>query len=337
MSTNQAMGSAARVKESLAKEPVLWVVVPCYNEEAVILETAPLFKSQIDHLISEGLVSNQSRILYVDDGSTDRTWKLIRDLNASDPAFQGISLSRNRGHQNALLAGLMVAKDRCDASISIDCDGQDDVTAMEGMVRAYLDGSDVVYGVRSDRSSDTGFKRKSAEAFYSLMGKLGAETVPNHADYRLMSARALSALGEYGEVNLYLRGMVPLIGFRSATVEYARHERLAGESHYPLGKMLHLGMDGITSLSVKPLRFVSGLGIVVGLIGLLGLVWALVSFLLGQVVSGWTSTICVIALLGGVQLIGLGIVGEYIGKIYLETKGRPRYIVSEDTFGRSVE
>ncbi len=314
------------------RAPVVWFVVPCYNEEAVLPQTAPLFLRQVDRLVGEGRADASSRILFVDDGSSDGTWAAIEALSASDPRFVGLSLSRNRGHQNALLAGLMEAKEHCDAAISADCDGQDDITVSRDMIDAFLDGNDVVYGVRSKRDTDTAFKRTSAEKFYTLMNALGAEVVFNHADYRLMSRRALEGLSQFSEVNLFLRGLVPLVGFPSTTVEYERAERMAGESHYPLSKMLHLAVDGITSLSIKPIRIIAGLGIVFSLVGLIGVVWAIVAFALGSTVAGWASMLCVVSLIGGLQLLSLGVIGEYIGKIYLEVKRRPRYLVKERTW-----
>ena len=312
--------------------PVLYIVVPCYNEEAVLPITAPLFLGKLRELWEAGQISPESRVLFVNDGSRDRTWEIITALAAEDPHYLGISQSRNRGHQNAVLAGLMEAKDRCDITISIDCDGQDDMNAMDRMVEAYLGGCDVVYGVRSSRETDTAFKRTTAQGFYKLMNAMGAEVVYNHADYRLLSRRALEALAEFREVNLFLRGMVPLVGFKSTTVEYARAERLAGESHYPLSKMLSLAVSGITSLSVRPLRLITGFGVFVALVSFIGVIWALVRFLTGHTVTGWASTTCIVCFVSGVQLISLGVIGEYIGKIYMETKARPRYIISERTW-----
>lgn len=315
-----------------AKKPVLWIVIPCYNEEGVLPLTAPVFLDKLNQMIDRGKVSDLSRICLVDDGSMDDTWGVIGRLAEGNPHFEGISLSRNRGHQNALLCGLMEARHFCDFSISIDCDGQDDVNAMDGMVDAFLSGDDVVYGVRNSREKDPFFKRFTAEAFYGLMDKMGVESVFNHADYRLLSVEVLDHLSEYGEVNLFLRGMVPLVGFKSSVVEYEREKRLAGESHYPLSKMLHLAIDGITSLSVKPIRLVSGLGVAFSALGLIGVIWAFSTALMGHAVAGWASTVCIVCLIGGVQLLSLGIIGEYVGKIYLEVKQRPRYIVAERTW-----
>ena len=315
--------------------PVLYIVIPCYNEEAVLPITAPMFLKKITDLAAAGKISPESRVLFVNDGSKDKTWQIITELANSDPHYIGISQSRNRGHQNAVLAGLMEAKDRCDITISIDCDGQDDINAMDAMVDAYRDGCEIVYGVRSKRDTDTFFKRFTAEGFYKLLNAMGAEVVYNHADYRLMSARALQEFAKFKEVNLYLRGMVPLVGFKSTVVTYERHERIAGESHYPLSKMLSLAFDGITSLSVKPIRFITGFGVLVAGVSFLGVVWAIIEALLGATVSGWASTTCIICFVSGVQLICLGVIGEYIGKIYMETKRRPRYIISDRTWEKA--
>ena len=313
-------------------KPILWIVIPCYNEEAVLPITAPMFLQKLEDLGKAGKISPQSRVLFVNDGSRDRTWAIIRELAAKDERFLGISQSRNRGHQNAVLAGLMEARDQCDITISIDCDGQDDVNAMDAMVDAYLAGSEVVYGVRSKRETDTWFKRFTAESFYKLLAAMGAEVVFNHADYRLVSSLVLQHFADYEEVNIFLRGMFPLVGFPSSSVYYDRAERLAGESHYPLKKMLALAFNGITSLSVKPISLITGLGAAVSLLGLVIAVWAIVEAILGNTVAGWTSTICVVCLLGGIQLISLGIIGQYVGKTYLESKHRPRYIISERTW-----
>ena len=314
------------------QKPVLYIVIPCYNEQEVLPITAPMFLKKLTQLCDDGLIADDSRIMFVNDGSSDGTWKLIRALSEENEHYIGISQSRNRGHQNALLAGLMEAKDRCDISISIDCDGQDDINAMDKMVAEYLGGCDVVYGVRSSRETDSFFKRTTAQGFYKLLSKMGAEVVYNHADYRLLSARVLKELANFREVNLFLRGMVPLVGFKSTCVEYARAERLAGESKYPLKKMLALAADGITSLSVKPLRLITSFGVFVAVLSFIGVIWAIVSALCGATVAGWASTTCIVCFVSGVQLTCLGIIGEYIGKIYLETKGRPRYIISERTY-----
>ena len=312
--------------------PVLYIVVPCYNEQEVLPITAPIFLEKLEAMIRRELISEESRVLFVNDGSRDSTWDIIKSLARQNQHFLGICQSRNRGHQNAVLAGLMEAMDRCDITISIDCDGQDDPDAMEAMVEKYLEGNEVVYGVRCDRSSDTGFKRLTAQGFYKVMQLMGAEVVYNHADYRLISSRVLNEFAEFKEVNLFLRGLVPLVGFPSATVEYVRHERMAGESKYPLKKMIALALNGITSLSVKPLRLITGFGCVVAVISFIGVIWALISALLGLTVSGWASTTCIICFVSGVQLICLGIIGEYVGKIYMESKQRPRYIISQRTW-----
>ena len=313
-------------------KPVLYIIVPCYNEEAVLPITCTLFLDKITELVGKGKISDDSRVLFVNDGSRDKTWQIITDLAKQDRHFLGIAQSRNRGHQNAVLAGLMEAKDRCDITISIDCDGQDDMNAMDAMVDAYLDGCEVVYGVRSKRDTDTFFKRFTAESFYHLMHWMGAEVVFNHADYRLISSRVLQEFANFKEVNIFLRGMIPLVGFKSTSVYYERHERLAGESHYPLKKMLALAFDGITSLSVKPIRMVTGLGAFFAIVSFIGVIWAVVTALLGNTVSGWASTVCIVCFMGGVQLLCLGVIGESIGKIYLETKARPRYILSQCTW-----
>lgn len=314
------------------ENPVLYIVIPCYNEQEVLPITAPMFLNKLHELAGKKLVSENSRIMFVNDGSSDGTWDIIRALAASDEHYIGISQSRNRGHQNAVLAGLMEAKDRCDISISIDCDGQDDINAMDDMVRAYLDGCDIVYGVRNDRETDSLFKRTTAQGFYKFLSAMGADIVYNHADYRLISARALHELAEFKEVNLFLRGMVPLVGFKSTSVEYKRAERIAGKSKYPLRKMLALAGDGITSLSIKPLRLIMSFGVIVALLSFVGVIWAIVSALAGRAVAGWASMTCIICFVSGVQLICMGIIGEYIGKIYMETKHRPRYIISERTW-----
>ena len=312
--------------------PVLWIVVPCYNEEKVLPMTAPLFVRKLEQLEADGKISANSRVLFVNDGSTDTTWEIIRGLAARDGQCLGICQSRNRGHQNAVLAGLMEAKDRCDITISIDCDGQDDIDAMDRMIEEYLNGAEVVYGVRAKRDTDSFFKRFTAETFYKLLKGLGAEVVYNHADYRLISAKVLQHFADFGEVNIFLRGMVPLVGFPSATVSYNRAERLAGKSKYPLRKMLALAFNGITSLSVKPITLITSFGIGFSLVGLVLMIWAIVEAALGNTVAGWASTVCIICLLGGIQLISLGILGQYIGKTYLETKRRPRYIISARTW-----
>lgn len=317
------------MKEGL---PVLWIVIPCYNEEEVLPITAPMFLEKLKQLAADGLVSEESRILFVNDGSKDRTWETICTLSGQDAHFLGIAQSRNRGHQAAVLAGLMEAKEHCDITISIDCDGQDDPGAMDEMVRQYLDGCEIVYGVRSRRDTDTWFKRVTAEGFYSLMNNMGAEVVYNHADYRLVSARALSAFESYREVNLFLRGMFPLVGFKSTSVFYERHERIAGESHYPLSRMLALALDGITSMSTRPIRLITGFGFFVAIISFAGVLWSIAAHFAGAAVAGWSSMVCILCFLGGIQLLSLGVIGEYVGKTYMETKHRPRFIISERTW-----
>lgn len=311
--------------------PLLYIVIPCYNEELVLPTTSCLFLDELLLLIEKQKISPLSRILFVDDGSTDTSWSIIQELAETSPHFSGVALSRNRGHQNALLAGLMEAKNHCDICISIDCDGQDDIAAMEKMVDAYLLGSDIVYGVRNDRSSDSFLKRTTARGFYRFMRAMGVESVYDHADYRLLSNQVLIELEKYQEVNLFLRGMIPLIGFRSTAVSYARKPRMGGDSHYPFSKMLSLALDGITSLSIRPIRIVSGIGLATALLSLVGILWALISSAIGTTVSGWASLICVVFFIGGIQLSSLGLVGEYIGKIYLETKQRPRFIIEQRT------
>lgn len=310
----------------------LYIVIPCYNEEKVLPITAPMFLDELNDLVSKGKISDDSKIMFVNDGSKDNTWDIIKKLSEQDKHFIGICQSRNRGHQNAVLAGLMEAKDYADITISIDCDGQDDIKAVESMVDEYHNGAEVVYGVRSKRDTDTFFKRFTAESFYKILNKMGAEVVFNHADYRLISSRVLHEFAEFKEVNLFLRGMIPLVGFKSTSVYYERHERIAGESHYPLSKMLGLAFDGITSLSVKPLRLITGFGVFVAMVSFIGVMWAIIAAILGNTVSGWASMTCIICFVSGVQLICLGVIGEYIGKIYMESKHRPRYIISERTY-----
>lgn len=311
--------------------PILYIIIPCYNEESVLPVTAPEFLQKMKTLIQKNVVAESSKILFVDDGSKDNTWVLITKLSRIDSHYLGIQQSRNRGHQNAVLAGLMEAKDRCDITISIDCDGQDDINAIDTMVEEYMKGSEIVYGVRSKRETDTFFKRFTAESFYKLMNFMGVETVYNHADYRLVSARVLKEFENFKEVNIFLRGMFPLVGFRSTAVYYERHERIAGESHYPFSKMLSLAIDGITSLSVKPIRIITGMGFAVSLLSFFLLIWIIARYFLGMTVQGWASTCAIMAFIGGIQLICIGVIGEYIGKIYMETKKRPRYIISERT------
>lgn len=318
----------------VGENTILYIIVPCYNEAKVIPVTSQMFLEELNILVEKRLVSEKSRILFVNDGSKDDTWELIQAFSKQNEHFIGISQSRNRGHQNAVLAGLMEALQMgADITISIDCDGQDDVKAMEEMVKEYHDGCEIVYGVRNDRSSDTFFKRRTAEGFYKFLNSMGAEVVYNHADYRLVSSRVLKEFENYKEVNLFLRGMFPLVGFKSTSVYYERHERLAGKSHYPLSKMMGLAFDGITSLSVKPIRMIMMLGVFVAFLSFIGIVWAIITTMIGKTVAGWASTVCIVCFLSGVQMISIGVIGEYIGKIYMEVKARPRYIISERTGG----
>ncbi len=307
----------------------LYIVVPCYNEEEVLPETARRLRAKMTALTEAGKIAPDSRVLFVNDGSKDRTWDIIRSLHESDPLFSGLDLTRNRGHQNALLAGLMTVRDRCDMAISMDADLQDDINAVDEMVDKYLDGCDIVYGVRSSRTTDTFFKRFTAESFYRLMNFLGANVVFNHADYRLLSRRALEGLAQFKEVNLFLRGIVPMIGYRTDTVEYARGERFAGESKYPLKKMLSFAMEGITSLSTKPIRYITLLGFLIFLVSIAMLIYSVIRWAMGATIIGWASLICSVWAIGGLILLSLGVIGEYIGKIYLETKGRPRFLIRE--------
>lgn len=313
----------------VSRGKTLYAVVPCYNEEEVINETARRLKEKFASMKENDLISSESRIAFVNDGSKDSTWDKIVSLCESDEIFCGIDLSRNRGHQNALLAGLMTVKDYADMAISLDADLQDDIDVLDEFVRKYLDGCEIVYGVRSSRDSDTAFKRTSAEGYYKFLSWMGVDVVYNHADYRLMSKRALDELRGYGEVNLFLRGIVPLIGFKTDTVEYARSERFAGESKYPLKKMISLAFEGITSFSVRPIRLITILGLIIFSVSIVILIYSLIVYFMGKTVTGWTTTVLSIWALGGLQLLSIGIIGEYIGKIYLETKDRPRYIVRE--------
>ena len=318
----------------MGTKAILYIVVPCYNEEKVLPITSGMFLEKVQKLIQAEKIDEKSRIMFVNDGSKDRTWEIILELAKKDERFIGISQSRNRGHQNAVLAGLMEAKDCCDITISIDCDGQDDINAMDQMIEEYYDGCEIVYGVRSNREKDTIFKRCTAQGFYKFLNAMGAEVVYNHADYRLVSSRVLQEFANYKEVNLFLRGMFPLVGFKSTSVYYERHERIAGESRYPLRKMLALAFDGITSLSVKPIRMITELGIIIAMLSFAGVIWSIVMALLGRTVAGWASMVCIVAFIGGVQLICTGVIGEYIGKIYMEVKHRPRYIISERTMNQ---
>lgn len=308
---------------------VLYIVIPCYNEEEVLCETAKRLTDKLHRMILDQVVSDQSRMVFVDDGSKDRTWELIRELHASNPLVLGIKSSRNRGHQNTLLAGLFTVKDDCDMAVSMDADLQDDIEVLDQFVQKYEEGCEIVYGVRSARKTDTFFKKFTAESFYKLMSHMGVDIVYNHADYRLMSKRAIKELENYKEVNLFLRGIVPMIGFKSGIVEYERHERFAGKSKYPLKKMLAFAMDGITSLSIRPIRFITGLGVTLFLVSIVLLIYYIIGYFAGNTIEGWATLVVSIWGIGGLELLAVGVIGEYIGKIYLETKGRPRYIVEE--------
>ena len=314
----------------------LYIVIPCYNEQEVLPITMPMFREKLNKLMKDNLCDEKSKILFVNDGSKDDTWNIIKDFSNKYDEIEGITLSRNRGHQNALLAGLLYAKDRCDVTISIDCDGQDDINAMDEFMRQYYDGCQVVYGVRSKRQTDTFFKRFTAEGFYKFMKAMGADIVFNHADYRLMSKQVLEGLSQFKEVNLFLRGTVPMVGYKSTSVYYERNERIAGESHYPFSKMLNLALNGITSLSVKPLRYITNLGIIMSFLSFLALLYAVFAKIFGSTVTGWTSLISIMVLLGGIQLFCLGVIGEYIGKIYSETKQRPKFIIEDTTENNHV-
>ena len=319
------------------KAPTLYIVIPCYNEEAVLPITSQQFLEKVNNLYKLNKINNNSRILFIDDGSTDSTWEIINELAKRDKHFIGIKQSRNRGHQSSLLSGLMEVKDKADIAISIDCDGQDDINAMDKMIDKYIEGYDIVYGVRNNRDTDTVFKRGTAQLFYKMINKLGAETIYNHADYRLTSSKVLNELSNYNEVNLYLRGIFPLIGFKSTTVEYSRNERIAGKSHYPLGKMLNLAINGITSLSTKPIRLITILGLTISVASFVFIIWIITNILMGTTIQGWVIAIAITSLLCGVQLISIGVIGEYIGKIYNEVKHRPRYIISERTYSDKTE
>ena len=312
------------------KVATLYVVIPCYNEEEMLDETTKQLKVKMEKLIKDGVISKQSRVMYVNDGSKDTTWELIKKINKKEKLFTGITLSRNRGHQNALLGGLMTAKEHADIIISMDADLQDDINAIDEMIKKYYDGNEVVYGVRSARKKDTLFKRVTAEGFYKFMQKMGVDIVFNHADYRLTSKRVLEEFSNFGEVNLFLRGMFPLIGFKCVVVYYERNERIAGESKYPLKKMLNFAWDGITSFSVKPIRLVLNVGIVIFALSVVMIIYSIIRKILGETVSGWTFIVCSIWFVAGIQMLSIGIVGEYIGKIYSETKKRPRYIIEEN-------
>lgn len=309
--------------------PILYLVIPCYNEEQVLPLTSGKFKNKLEELIEAEKIGSESRVMFVNDGSKDTTWDILSKLCEEDEKYCAISLSRNRGHQNALIAGLMEAKKHADITISMDCDGQDDINAIGQMVDEYAKGSEIVFGVRNDRTTDSWFKRTTAQSYYKVLRGMGVEIIPDHADYRLMSARVLNALEGYSEVNLFLRGIIPQLGFKQSVVYYSRAEREAGTTHYPLSKMAALAIDGITSFSVRPLRMITVLGMLVAFLSFVGIIYVLASFISGYYVDGWASTTCIICFVSGIQMISLGVIGEYIGKIYLETKQRPRYFVAE--------
>lgn len=312
------------------KQSILYVVIPCYNEEAVLAETTKQLKEKIESLISNKIISNKSKVMYVNDGSKDNTWDVIKQISKKEKLFTGMTLSRNRGHQNALLAGLLTAKKYADIVISMDADLQDDINAIDEMIRKYYEGCDIVYGVRSARDKDSFFKRITAEGFYKFMKVLGVDCVYNHADYRLSSKRVLDNLENYEEVNLFLRGIFPLIGYKTDIVYYERNERFAGESKYPLKKMLNFAWDGITSFSIKPLRMIGTIGFMILLISIIIMIYSLIRKITGNTVEGWTFITISLWLIGGIQMISIGIIGEYVGKIYSETKRRPRFIISEN-------
>lgn len=319
--------------------PILYMVIPCYNEQDVLHETSKQLKNKFTNLIGNDVISKESKIVFVNDGSKDKTWDIICELHKSDSMFSGINLSRNRGHQNAVLAGLMTVKDFCDAIITMDADLQDDIDTIDKMVEKLSEGNDVVYGVRNSRKTDTFFKRFTAESFYKFMKLMGVDIVFNHADFRLMSKRVLEALSDYKEVNLFLRGIVPQIGFKSDNAYYERHERFAGESKYPLKKMISFAVDGITSFSVKPLKIIASTGIAISAFSLIAFLWFFIGHLINSkiAVTGWTSLMCSVWFLGGLNIFFLGIIGEYIGKIYSETKSRPRYIIKDNLLENDIE
>lgn len=315
----------------MSERPVLYLIIPCYNEEEVLPLTAPAFSEELIRLAGKGKISEDSRVLFVDDGSKDRTWEIIRKLSAEHSNIKGISESRNMGHQNALLAGLMEAKSFCDITVTTDCDGQNEIAAIERMIDAYNEGNDIVYGVRKDRKSDGFLKKHTAQLFYRLTRLLGIEMIYNHADYRLVSSRVLDEFEDFREVNVFLRGMFPLVGFRSTTLEYTMDRRVAGKTHYSPRKMMHFAIDGVTSFSIKPVRAFTVIGFIVSLGSFIGIIWTIIDYFSGGTVSGYASLMCLICFVAGIQLIGIGVIGEYIGKIYMEVKNRPRYIISDRT------
>lgn len=319
-------------KKKKNKLPVLYLIAPCYNEEAVLPITYKLFENKLIQLINEEKISDKSRTLFVNDGSSDSTWQIICNLAKEHKYITGICLSRNRGHQNALLAGLMEAKDLCDVTVTLDCDGQHDINAVDIMLEKYSEGNEVVYGVRNSRTGDSLFKKVFSELYYKLINVLGGEVITNHADYRLVSSKVLNAFEDFHEVNIFLRGLFPLVGFKSTTINYDQFDRAAGKSHYSLSKMLTLAVDGITSLSIKPIRIITGVGILVAFVSFIGVVYSFITFFAGKTVPGWASMTSTLCFVSGIQLISLGIIGEYVGKTYMETKQRPRYIISDRTY-----
>lgn len=319
-------------KKNETKKPILYLIAPCYNEEKVLPLTYSLFTDKLDELIRKGKISEDSRALFVNDGSSDSTWEIIRDLAKENKLIEGISLSRNRGHQNALLAGLLEARPHCDVTITLDCDGQHDINAVDLMLEKYEEGNEIVYGVRNSRTGDGLFKKVFSELYYRLLNSLGGEVITNHADYRLVSSRVLNEFKDFEEVNIFLRGMFPLVGFQSTTVRYDQFDRAAGKSHYSLSKMLTLAIDGITSLSIKPIRLITAMGLFIAFFSFIFVVYSIVMHFMGNTVAGWTSMTSILCFVSGVQLISLGVIGEYVGKAYMETKRRPRYIISESTF-----
>ena len=323
-------------KSSVIKLPILYLIAPCYNEEAVLPITYKLFEDKLTQLIAEGRISEESRTLFVNDGSSDSTWQIICDLAKEHKYIKGICLSRNRGHQNALLAGLMEAKNICDVTVTLDCDGQHDINAVDIMLDRYNEGYEVVYGVRNSRTGDSLFKKTFSELYYKLINALGGEVITNHADYRLVSSKVLDAFENFHEVNIFLRGLFPLVGFKSTTINYDQFDRAAGKSHYSLSKMLTLAIDGITSLSIKPIRIITGIGILVAFVSFIGVAYSFITFFAGKTVPGWASMTSTLCFVSGIQLISLGIIGEYVGKTYMETKQRPRYIISDRTDEKQV-
>lgn len=310
-------------------KPILWMVIPCYNEEEALPITKKALEEKMKSLVDRNMIHKDSRVLLVNDGSSDKTWDLIQKYHYDNPLFNGINLSRNRGHQNALLAGLMTAKEFCDCAISMDADLQDDINAIDQMVDEYRHGADIVYGVRNKRETDTWFKRFTAETYYKVLAKMGANIIYNHADYRLMSKRALDALSLYGESNLFLRGIIPMIGFNTTTVEYERSERVAGESKYPLKKMVSFAFEGISSLSSTPIKWISRLGIAIFIISIIMLIYFFIRYFTGNTVTGWASIVVSLWAIGGLILLSIGVIGEYIGKTYMETKHRPRFFIQD--------